>query len=37
MSIALTGRGMKTLKLLLFGETGPLEMPDRVRATIERQ
>tara|TARA_A100001037_G_scaffold92610_1_gene84018 strand:+ start:14844 stop:15776 length:933 start_codon:yes stop_codon:yes gene_type:complete len=37
MSIAFTGRSMDLLKILLFGQAEPLEVPERVRTAIERQ
>lgn len=37
MSVALARRCLDTLRVVLFGETEPLEMPSRVRAAIERQ
>jgi len=37
MSVSLARRCLDMLKLLLFGETAPLEMPVRVSAAIERQ
>ncbi len=37
MSVVLAGRSLEMLKVLVFGEAEPLEVPERVRTAIERQ